>query len=921
MREILLGLMVLCGLAGSAAAETLIDTRFGRDTQPIQVFDPRAEEPRVSGALPQGWKDNSGWARVWAKYTPQEEKGDAYLRVSVLKVESGRTCLCFNPLPDQQEDAYYRLAVKVRSPSRMSLTLSLRVAPPPYTPLWSETCYPAADRWDERSFTFRAVKNRQPIGFWIYLDGIGRTDIHSLRLERISREDADAALRARYPARAAGNLIRNTRLPLGLQSGWNLSPYGGSSDGDDVAIAPDAGVLGPSGAPALRVRVVRRIAIYSEPFAPVLGPARYTGSLYVRGAGKGELHVLAYTQPDQDYYVVGAAKFAVQETSGWQRVESAFTPRPFVPTGGLRLCLDPGTYWIDAFQVEVGGKAAPYAPQAVCEVALALPEAPEAMARVQFDDEPARVRFATTGAPEHSTLRACLFDAYGKRESLRSVALSGRFLQDGTLAYANAFGQHPRGALRIEAWVENAAGKQISPFHELVFHRLRRPRYWGEDAPDSPFGVHTFPITRHHRMAKALGANWVRLHGPGSTACDWGSLEPKKGEWHFDDETIRRYRRDHLKILGNIQTAPQWASLYEEMSKETRPKKYGWSESFLPPRDLDAFANYVRTLVARYKGVIDTYEFWNEPYWCTVWDRAAYPGREGEGAAPPALVNYTRLMRVAYESARAADPSVRFLGFCSNITPDREGAAFSGREWIAGVAAANGVNWCDGISFHHYEPTAPFGFAGDNIDLGFHVITGPLVKKHGRIPRPLWMTEGSPLLFTPLANAGFYHHTLCGDEWAVETAAPGDRMARYLISLLAHGVKKVFLYSMHCHSSLLYRKLDYNDLVTGEGYPNLAAAAYSALTWHLEDTHYVKTLSPAEGVSAHLFEGKGRCVATVLPHPAGHARFVLPRRAKAEDLFGNPLAPGSALGETVAYVTSPTITVLEKALAGPGAGR
>ncbi|MBU0607282.1 MAG: hypothetical protein KKI08_05315, partial [Armatimonadetes bacterium] len=117
---------------------------------------------------------------------------------------------------------------------------------------------------------------------------------------------------------------------------------------------------------------------------------------------------------------------------------------------------------------------------------------------------------------------------------------------------------------------------------------------------------------------------------------------------------------------------------------------------------------------------------------------------------------------------------------------------------------------------------------------------------------------------------------------------------------------KIFLYSMHCYSSSLFRLLGYNDIVGLDGYANVAAAAFSATAWQLEDLRAVSTLALAEGVAAHLFEGTGRSVAALIPSPAGHAPLTLrsSRELEVSDLFGNPLADGAPLGLTVVYVAS-----------------
>ena len=89
-------------------------------------------------------------------------------------------------------------------------------------------------------------------------------------------------------------------------------------------------------------------------------------------------------------------------------------------------------------------------------------------------------------------------------------------------------------------------------------------------------------------------------------------------------------------------------------------------------------------------------------------------------------------------------------------------------------------------------------------------------------------------------------------------------------------------------------------MVTDEGYLHPSGAAHSAMAWFLEDTHAVKSYSPAEGVEAFVFQGTGRTV-TVLSASPRHAVFSVP--AGAYDLFGNPVPAGQPLGKTLVYVT------------------
>ncbi|MEI6500372.1 MAG: hypothetical protein WCP21_05015, partial [Armatimonadota bacterium] len=82
MKTILLLLGLLLAGMASAAPEVLIDTDFG---VPGKAFsDVNAEKGNsVTGLLPEGWSDNSGWKnKVVAEYKPVTEGGRSFLRVS-----------------------------------------------------------------------------------------------------------------------------------------------------------------------------------------------------------------------------------------------------------------------------------------------------------------------------------------------------------------------------------------------------------------------------------------------------------------------------------------------------------------------------------------------------------------------------------------------------------------------------------------------------------------------------------------------------------------------------------------------------------------------------------------------------------------------------------------------------------------------
>ena len=168
------------------------------------------------------------------------------------------------------------------------------------------------------------------------------------------------------------------------------------------------------------------------------------------------------------------------------------------------------------------------------EVSLGLPRSEASAARIQFADDKPIVDFAVSGiAPDGAVLKVKVVNLYGEEKALPDVKLDDQPIQRGQF-HIDVFPDRPFGQFRVEAHVEDSAGKVISTFNELIVTRLRRPRHWGEDAPDSPFGTHMNAIERQLNFAKAIGINWVRLHDAGGPEfIDWAFVEPSKGQWVF----------------------------------------------------------------------------------------------------------------------------------------------------------------------------------------------------------------------------------------------------------------------------------------------------------------------------------------------------------------------------------------------------
>jgi len=159
-------------------------------------------------------------------------------------------------------------------------------------------------------------------------------------------------------------------------------------------------------------------------------------------------------------------------------------------------------------------------------------------------------------------------------------------------------------------------------------------------------------------MAKAVGVNWTRLHDAGGNYLMWYFLEPEKCKWVFHDKELNRYRKYGMKILGELGTAPKWASYYQDVGKDHS----GYFDCFYQPKNLEDYANYVKTVAERYKGVIDAYDVWNEPWihawWAVGYDESKTGEYGGYITSKNPTADFVKLMATAYQTAKAIDDKI-----------------------------------------------------------------------------------------------------------------------------------------------------------------------------------------------------------------------------------------------------------------------
>lgn len=848
-------------------------------------------EKKLLGRLPTGWTDGTTDLRAAMSYGRMIEDGIPYLNwnATSASAESGAVRLT-GQLPRLAKGTLYRIAITARSTTRTPVRLQVRLPEQAeITPALNESL-PLANTWDEYHFDWiSTVDSAQiPLTLEFLLEKPGNCDLASVEVSAMDVERLRQELN-RSQGESSTNYLRATRFPLGLPSKWMINRT--ESDGDEVKVTSSPAVIGPSGIRALHIEARLATSLYGEPFVASHFWLPQEASFYIKGKAQGSL--VLYSAGT----AVARTTFNVTNDSDWKSIRLGFAPKGIGDELYLGIELEGGA-WIDSLRVGPAGTPESVEPVKRTEVALSSPRA----TRVVFSDEKPEFRFpwAVMQAPAGSVLKGKVVSLYDEQIALPEVKLGSGSLTEGQWTLP-VFPLHSLGAFRVEAWVEDGKGRRLSPYDEIVFYRLSRPHYWGQDAPESPFGTHLYSVNRHLEMAKSIGVNWVRTHDAGISYVGWYFLEPQPGQWSFRDEPIERYRQHHLMILGQLGTAPAWASALRRVGP------ISWTDRYYQPENLEAFRNYVKTVTSRYRQSIQTWEIWNEPWLAEFWKKGAE--RDGEGRWHYVMGNsapedFARLTAVASETAKQVDPELKIVGFNTTAGSHSSSRNFAGNVWTQRVKNAGGLQSVDVVSYHQYAYECS-GYPGDAMEKGYHTAVDVLRDADGRQPKPVWLTEGSAV--QGLTGKGFYYHGLPlpqqDNYWE-----SSDRLCRYVIAALGAGSEKVFLYSMHKYGYFDNGR-KFRVLLSEDGYLHPSAAAYSAMTRFLEDRKFVRTVEVRSDLLAYLFQGKDSWTIVMCPRPGRKAEgATYPVRftgMESYDLFGNPLSQESTDRQALYYLLFP----------------
>ena len=877
MKTILSVLVLFLTTGGAFAAAPVVDVDFGNVRTNVFHSDRKG---RFTGQLPQAVNDNfSGWSDVDVETQVRSGNGRKCLRFTTCG-RTGAGGQFSVQLAGELVSGYYRLesvAHRVKRGNRSPIRYLVRLNAPTWKGLWSAEF--AARDWEPEVKYFKIDTKGESPGLFLLTTADTAVDISRLTLTRITEEEFRATRVQNRPPADQAHYARHTRFPLGLPGGWNV--------GKDGVFDEVSSGKAEDGVPTLRFVSEREDGcLYSEPF--LTSATDGVATVRIRYRAKGEWNACAFA--DQIYRWAGGVKLPPSAT--WREAEFVLKEPLDAEAMAVRFS-GRGTFELDRFDVCRGRTVLPADPRHVAEVALQVAEGEIASTRIQFADEPSRLAWAVLNAPAGSVLRLSVTDIYGGRRALGDVRLSGGRLESGTVDYRPPRGRE-LGQFRVDAAVVSG-GKRVSPIEELVVTRIARPVFWKRSAPDSPFGTHLIAHADTLIAAKAAGVNWTRFHDAGTEYSGWYDLEREKGKWTWHDEEINRFRDAGILMYAQLGTAPAWATRFAESRFRDKPNHY--FAKYLRPTNTVDYLNYVTKFVSRYRGVIDDYFIWNEPWggwWVGADDAKFYSTNKTE-----LVRQYGEFSNANYAAAKAANPKARISGF-NTVGGDVDW-------WMDPLIDVGVMDACDDIDFHYYTPVARLCEAKET-----PLSSGPLKSLRRRWPdlkgKRVIMSEGQGVSTggggVTGRMTGLYRTIL---PFKPESRDQYDQMAdqtcRFTLDLLSEGVARIFVYTTHSYETMAV-KPKFQSFFGADGYAHPELVAHSHMARLIEGRGFVRKESFGSGGVRLEFRGKdGSAVEAFTELTRAEAgRLAADHPGEVTDLYGNPLDPANWTEGSLVYL-------------------
>jgi polysaccharide biosynthesis protein PslG len=244
---------------------------------------------------------------------------------------------------------------------------------------------------------------------------------------------------------------------------------------------------------------------------------------------------------------------------------------------------------------------------------------------------------------------------------------------------------------------------------------------------NSKMGVHTrltdeveeWKIQRTLQMVREMGAPWDVEYFP------WGYYEPQKGryDWQHADLVVNHALAQGLTVVARVDYVPAWARPADSTSR------------YLDQAHEADYADFIYAFVDHFRGRVHYVVIWNEPNLAFEW-----------GYRPVDPVAYTRLLRLCYQRAKEADPTVQVVaaGLAPTTAPEGSEWGMDDLLYLQRMYDAGAGDYFDALAIHAYGMTfAPDDAASpDVVNFSRAELTHEVMVRNGDGDKPCLITEG-----------------------------------------------------------------------------------------------------------------------------------------------------------------------------------
>lgn len=235
--------------------------------------------------------------------------------------------------------------------------------------------------------------------------------------------------------------------------------------------------------------------------------------------------------------------------------------------------------------------------------------------------------------------------------------------------------------------------------------------------------VEEYKIQETLRMVREMGASSIVEFLP------WAYVETEEGDYNWDhsDRIIKHAENQGVRVIARLGLVPPWAQEDGEGVITTL--------NYLPESRFATFARFVGEFAERYRGRVNDLIIWNEPNLNFEW---------GGRAADPAA--YTRLLKLSYEAAHAANPDVAVLSAGLAPTLAIPGGAQGGwddLDYLRQMYENGAGDYFDAMAIHNYPFNFPPQMEPGPEALNFRRIEllHQIMVDYGDADKPLVITE------------------------------------------------------------------------------------------------------------------------------------------------------------------------------------